>query len=1375
MKKLFMFVLVLLIIATAGMGFYIATIDWNKHKNIISQQFYELTGKQIVFSGPISFKIFPSPYLQASNVTILSGVSDDKPLIEANNLVANLSLIPLLQGNFDINKMILTQPQINFELQADGRLNWQSQLSIEQRRKIESSEIALNSVTLKDATVNIDILSKDISLKLTNLNGEVVAQSAMGPFRIEGNYIKNNEPQGFAISIGQLSDSFATTLNFVLTHPESESYTRFDGSFMLGNKVLNGNLIIEAKKLQQFLRSNLSEFNLPSDYDYPLAITTEINLNEKQLNLSNMVIKYGETQGAGTSQLVFNDGFGNNGTLPRINTAFNFTDLNLTPVVKALSNFIKQYSANPKSYNPDLGIDILADIKSIRTTYNNQQIKSFNLGLDVIDNVVTINNFNATVPGDTNITLSGNLKSIDDEIFYNLETNLNSHDFLKTLKWINLEPNVSTAATYRKASGEAKISGTLDKIQISPISFTLDKSSFSGEAGIKLGNRPDIMLIINSDMINFDNYISALPEEESDKNWGQRMAYRFSKLGFLNNIDLQINSNIDLAIYEKMPFENINFKANLLDGKMDIEKLQIKSVADAKIEISGQLSDFGKEPNFNNINYNIQSDNLSSLINKLELKAPNWNYKNLKKINANGAISGNLSSFSTQTKILLENIELNYKGQINNSHPQTTYNGELELKHSDFVKMLNDLNFSYNPQTPNLGILNLSTQINGTISEFKAENIIANIGFNNFSGNINYALQNSRPLITTTLDINKFEVERFLHRNSNNTQLNITSSGKSSFWDNPQWADEQINYDFYKTFDLNGNFNIQNLSYKKDNFNTVSTSLSLENGTLNISEFKSSYLNGTLEADGKLQMQPTPLFDGTFNLSDGDLNLLPANGNKYGLSNGKFNTNFKISGSANSEKNFFQTLNGNGKIQINTFEIKGWDITKIYEDLIKRETPEGLAVMVKNNLETGNTPINFLTTDFAIETGIINLKNGLLSGTNFQAPITGNINIADWNMNLLFNIKFNEPKHFPELSFAFKDNISSPIPDIDVSGLFNMYKSQQDKKNAVIQAENELQLNKLKNALQAHKQTSDSLLADLQNKITPELNSAKEKAFDDTSSAEYEELQNKLSEISKALAHNSLSASTDSPTEEELSRLENANHLQTQAIEQLHTKLNALRLSDTQKRSKQLFDQINSAYDQSASLIQEYTTTQELVKSRLSHIITDYDPSKDNKLLELEEKINKQSIQLKTPNSQLLDRFSFMVSRSNIEQLNEYNQELSNFLSQITSEVTNFQYDISEYIKYSTEQATQKEQEYKDQLRAEEVERKIEENTGYINIKKSGKTVTVSRDIEEIEKAEEMSADSEIKVLDFSKPKTNSNISEPKQQNVVKKGRLKIK
>ena len=116
LKKLLIVFVTLLVLIAAGLAVYVASIDWNQHKDKIAQQFSELTGKNIVFEGPVSFRILPSPYLSATNVKIYNpGAVKDVPLVEIKKLVANLSLIPLLRSPPDQAYLHSPHKQLSFQ------------------------------------------------------------------------------------------------------------------------------------------------------------------------------------------------------------------------------------------------------------------------------------------------------------------------------------------------------------------------------------------------------------------------------------------------------------------------------------------------------------------------------------------------------------------------------------------------------------------------------------------------------------------------------------------------------------------------------------------------------------------------------------------------------------------------------------------------------------------------------------------------------------------------------------------------------------------------------------------------------------------------------------------------------------------------------------------------------------------------------------------------------------------------------------------------------------------------------------------------------------------------------------------------------------
>lgn len=71
------------------------------------------------------------------------------PLATIDRLVAKLSLWPLLKGNFEVKMMSLIEPKILMDVDDNGRLNWQSSITEEQKLNLDNVEIKLDSVLLE--------------------------------------------------------------------------------------------------------------------------------------------------------------------------------------------------------------------------------------------------------------------------------------------------------------------------------------------------------------------------------------------------------------------------------------------------------------------------------------------------------------------------------------------------------------------------------------------------------------------------------------------------------------------------------------------------------------------------------------------------------------------------------------------------------------------------------------------------------------------------------------------------------------------------------------------------------------------------------------------------------------------------------------------------------------------------------------------------------------------------------------------------------------------------------------------------------------------------------------------------------------------------
>lgn len=1366
MKKVILGFVFLIFAGLAGAAVYVTNIDWNQHKDKIAEQFYNSTGKIISFDGRVSFKIFPTPYLSAVNAKVYN---DDKkggkPLLEIQDVVAELALMPLLNGEFDIKKMVLDGAVINIDWDGNG-VNWQGDLSPDQRQMMEETKMVLNSVSLKNAVVNVESEENNVHFQLTNLNGEVSAQSIFGPFRIEGNYLKGSSPEGFALSIGKMSESFATSLNMVVTHPQSESYIRFDGTFHLTNRVLNGNAIIETQRLNEFVNANFASVKLSPEYGKPAALGFDIALNPKNLNLSNIVVKYGETQGAGTLEMPLD-----NTETPEITTGFEFSDLELEPFVAAARRFIDKYKE--EAYAPEYNIDLTAEIKAGRASYQGQGLKNLTTEFSLDDDTLTIDDFSVILPGDTSLRLKGSVYPYEEQVYYQLDTNITANDLIRTLKWLNIEPKANAASVYKKMLLTAKAAGNFEKVQISPYKITLDKSTLSGEAGLALGERNDIMLVVNADTINFDNYISSLPEEEKSKSWTERMAYRFGKLGILNDFDMVLNAKADLVIYESMPFEKVDLKGNILNGKADIEYCKIEQVANTAVGIKGQLSGFGMQPQMDNLQYEIKSSDIASLINKLELKVPNLDYKRFNNLNMNGMINGTTDNFGINTQAAIGNLNLSYRGKASQNAGLTDFDGILEAKHPDFVKLLNNLKVKYDPSGKNLGLFQFKGDIKGNQKDFEANNLDVNIGYTTLNGSLRYDHSGERPNIMGQMKINRLEIDKFLQKTKEGSIIRETANSETeAFLAKPFWSRDKIDYSPYIYADINGNFEVQELSYKSHLFKDAKFRLELADGTANINEFTAVYNNAPTEAAVSLYMRENPSITGNVKLAEAEVNNFGIGGKIYNLKGGKFTTRFDFNSKADSEQSFAENLKGKAEFSATATEAGGINLTSIHKDLLQRESSAGLAEKIKSNLGTGKTALEKISGRAIADGGKFSLADAVINTKESEIKIYGEGDIETWDMNIVFNVKYNEPKYLPEFSFSLKNSMENPTVDVDVSSLFKLYKSKEEQQEAAAAAEIEAEKNYWKELIEEQRKAADDLVLTTRAKLEKEVENKAQNVITQESAAKYNQLKQDIANTLTRLIETTDGINPENGNNEVLKTLTAAVQKALSEIESYGKRKDEIYLSDLKKQNELEYNKIVEAHNDLKQAVFAYNANQDKYTERLSKIITDYALDKDEEFQTQKQKIDEAVSSLEKLNDEAVQAQQMKKFDASIEEYKTYNKNLKDVYESLKTGRQTLIAETKALDDYVLPKISIAEQDYYAKVENEENQRRIEENTGSISIKKTGRTVTVTRDIEDIKQAEQEISKEGVKVLDFSREKIERPAKEKDTaENVIKKGR----
>ena len=1364
MKKVILGFVVLLLVGLTGAAVYVMNIDWNQHKDKIAEQFYNSTGKIISFDGRLGFKIFPSPYLNALDAKIYNTDNKNKkPLLEIKNVVAELALMPLIKGEIHVKKMILDGVVINIDWSDEG-LSWQSDLSPDQRQMMEDNNLILNSVSLKNAELNFEDSSSGVAFKLTNLNGEIFAQSVFGPFRIEGNYVKGSSPEGFALSIGKLSENMATTFNMAITHPISESYVRFDGSFHLINKVLNGNIIVESQKVADFINANFVRANIPNEYNKPAALGFDIALNPQKLSLSNIVLKYDGTQGAGVLDMPLND------DTSEITTEFNFSDMNLKPLVDLFKNVMEKYKNEPFVANYPIALN--AVVKVLRPFYQEQGFKNLDIELALSGDGVTVDNFSIVLPGNTELKLKGNIYSNDGELYYNADVRAASNDLSQTLDWLEINPKANAVSVYKKMLADMKIAGSFDKLQISPYKVTMDKSTLTGEAGVILGDRMDIMLVVNADTINFDNYISSIPEEEKAKNWFERMVYRFGKLGILNDFDLVLDAKAGLLIYESMPFEKVDFKGNILNGNMEIEYAKIEKMANTSLGLKGNVSGFGMSPKVDNLQYEINSSDVASLINKLELNVPDLDYKKFNNLSMSGMINGQVDNFGINTLFTLGKLNANYEGFISEYDGNFGFDGEMEVKHPDFSTLLNNLKIKYQPNSANSGIFKLKAKIAGNENSLVLDGMEANVGYTAASGNISFENLAERPMILGKLNVNKFEIDKFLPKTDVSGILAQPKGDVAAFLQKPFFSKTKIDYSPYIYADVKVDLNVNELSYQNYIMKDSKFNLELVDGNLSIKDFYGIYNNSPLQARLSWYMRENPTINVGVKITDAKTNDFAIGGNVYNLKGGIFSTQFDFSSKADSGQSFIDNLSGKALLSASSVEVGGINLEGIYRDLTQRDKSEGLAESVKSFVGSGKTLFAKVSGRAIFENGQYSLADVSMSADNANIKVYGDGSLSNWDMNVVFNTKYSEPKYLPEFSFSLKNSMESPIIDVNVSSLFKLFQAKEEQRQAAKNAEIEAEQNYLKGLAEEQKKLADNLLLSTREKLEKDLEEKMSTAVSPDNVNKYNILKQEIAQLLAELVEVMGSVDNVSMDEASINKMKEANMNAVKQVEIFTNERDKIYLDDLKKQNETEFNKIVEMHNQLKQSIFNYNAKMDKYTEQLSAIITNYNLDDDQQFQTLKKDIDAKIAEMEQLNDEASKAQTLKKFDATIAEYEEYNKKLIG----IFTAIKNGRQELLEKIKILEEYASPKieievKNYYEEQNRKED-QKKLEENTGTISIKRTGQTLTITRDIEDIKNAEKEISRNGVKVLDFSREKVDLDKKDDTMgKNMIKKGR----
>ncbi|ABR90427.1 Uncharacterized conserved protein [Janthinobacterium sp. Marseille] len=150
-QKVSLSVLVVVVLLLALGGFALQRLTDSAHLTELARSTLKQNWNRDLTIGGLSLDLLPYPRLRARDVRISNpDWAQDKYLLQADDIRARLSLLPLLRGNVAVEGLLVKGLQLNLEEADDGRRSWEMPAT----RSLRTSQFDLQALRADGSTIN---------------------------------------------------------------------------------------------------------------------------------------------------------------------------------------------------------------------------------------------------------------------------------------------------------------------------------------------------------------------------------------------------------------------------------------------------------------------------------------------------------------------------------------------------------------------------------------------------------------------------------------------------------------------------------------------------------------------------------------------------------------------------------------------------------------------------------------------------------------------------------------------------------------------------------------------------------------------------------------------------------------------------------------------------------------------------------------------------------------------------------------------------------------------------------------------------------------------------------------------------------------------
>jgi uncharacterized protein involved in outer membrane biogenesis len=961
LKALFKLLLVLsglLVVILITVTVTFVSLDPNEHKDWISEQALERTGRTLSLEGDIDVTFYPWLGIEVNKLTVGNAAGfGDTPFLQAEYLKLRIKLMPILKDRYVVDTVSVRGAVINLAKNKEGVSNWDDLIGEEKSddsAALPLAAVVLGGVDVQQASLNWNDASNDTQYKISNMN-------------IKTDALRYGEPLKLNLDMDVVANKPALS----------------------GHVGLNGTIAYNLDKQLYSIRplglvANIKGANIPGgETKATMSADIDLDLDKDTAMISDIALDALDTKvrGSVTASRIQTPG-------PSVQTAIKVDGADLAQLFKVaeIEPLATQLAGiSNRGFTLDANID--ADLE--RGDVDVSTLALAMLGATVDGNIKANNIFSETP------AYRGKLKAGGPDLPTLLQV-------LGQFQGGSESALTQYGLTIAKGKHKSfKVDAVFDadlktgEVDISTLAVALLGATVEGnvKASNVLSETPGYKGKLNAAGPDLPTLLQVIGQAQGDPK-SSLLEYG-KKFASLKNKAFKIDTGFD---------------ADFKNGDINVPTLAIDTLG---IKVAGKLvaTAMHTDNGVVNGNLNISGNKISGLLTALDQKALS---EVVKSINLNAGISGNASNFSLKPMALkatlagkqvgktpvdvslnadtninlgkqtlsmaglsLKGLGLNVGGSVRATKfiEAPAFSGDINVAAFNLRSLMSKLNQEL-PVTADKKVFSnvaLSTKFAGSGNNLKLEELTMVLDQTNLRGNFSVS-DFAKPEIRFGLNIDKINADRYLSPVEDGKNKPITPETAAS-------AAVQLPVETLQAINMKGNLSIGKLTISKARLSNVKLSLDGKDGKIKLAPIAANLYQGsysgkiTINANGKLPkvvvnssikgVQIEPLLKDTM----GNADLV-----------GKSDISIAVVARGKNTDTFKQTLSGQAELKVVNGIVRGVDVPRALEQVeIMLESKR----FGKVNTE-GNTPFNSLTATLPINAGVVSNEDLILSAPGFK-------------------------------------------------------------------------------------------------------------------------------------------------------------------------------------------------------------------------------------------------------------------------------------------------------------------------------------------------------------------------------------------------------